>query len=142
MTEPTEISFVVRGKVIPKKTGQQIRRNYKTGKPFPTSGDEHKAWRDAAIAQVRPLWARQVGRPWGSRDEAVELRVVFYCAPGQKADWDNLYTSIPDMLEAAGVITNDYWCIQPRKGSDRIRDGSEPRAEITVWRHPGYEWGF
>lgn len=142
MTEPTEISFTIGGKVIPKKTSQAIHVSRKTGKRFPTSNKAHKAWRDAATTPLRLFWANQVGRPWGSRDEAVEVRSVIYMAPGQKADLDNLYTSLLDLLETAGIIANDYWCIRPHPDSRRIRDGSEPRAEITIWRHPGYEWGF
>ena len=59
------------------------------------------------------------------------MRAVFYTAKRQRPDLTNLEQAVGDMLEKAGVITNDYW-IGSWDGSRRLKDWDEPRVEITI----------
>lgn len=140
--EPSSVSVTIPGQPVAKKTSQRIAKRRRGGRPFILSSDAHRRWRDGNLPGLKLFWHSRVGRAWGSREEPVQVRAVFYLGPGQRPDLDNLYTAILDLLQAAGVISNDYWVMTPHPETRRVRDGSHPRAEITIWRRPDHRWEF
>jgi len=127
------MKLIYHGPPITKKTGQQIVLHGKRPRLLPS-----KAYRQLLPSAVPELMAQRRGAPWplnreGGRRVDVQVRATFYLAPKQRPDLSGLLEACGDILQAAGVIFNDYSIIS-WDGSRRVRDGSEPRTEVEVWQ--------
>jgi Holliday junction resolvase RusA-like endonuclease len=127
-------NLVVDGPPASKKNSQQL--GY-VGKKCPACGralmrifpsKDYRNWERSALKQLAPQWHDP---PLGSKDQILWVRAVFYLAKRQRPDLTNLEEAVGDLLEKAGVITNDYW-IGSWDGSRKAKDWEEPRVEITI----------
>jgi Holliday junction resolvase RusA-like endonuclease len=91
------------------------------------SSKVYRAWEDQAIMQVRQQWG---DKPPLEGDLIADARI--YQDKGQAIDATNALEGPWDVLEACGVIRNDY---QLSSGSwVRYRDADDPRIEINLYK--------
>lgn len=82
----------------------------------------------SALAELRPQVAKVGSVPHRT---PVNVEAHFYLGPRQAPDFDGLLNACGDILEAAGVIPNDYW-ISSWDRTRRHRDTANPRTEVTI----------
>lgn len=117
------IRLVYHGPPATKKTSQQIAHSGSRVLVLPS-----KAYRELLRTAVPELRAQHRSLPLA---RAVSIAARFYLAPRQRPDLSGLFEAAGDILQAAGVLANDYWIVS-WDGSRRIRDGSEPRTEVDI----------
>ena len=109
---------------ITKKNHQQIRRNFKTGKPFISQSEQYRQYeRDAGyfIPKGRTI------------KTAVNVKCLFYMPTSRKVDLTNLLEATDDILVRYGLIEDDnYTVIQSHDGSRVFIDRENPRTEIEI----------
>ena len=121
--------FVLRGELAPKKTSPVLRRSgrrchacgQQTGPTTVGHLKRREASWDQAVLQARAAWH---GPPI---DQPVTVRARYF-RRRLDADPTNLDSALADVLQAAGVVTNDkllcVWADHPR------RDTANPRTEF------------
>lgn len=115
--------IVIRLRPESKKNKWRIRRNPKTGKR--SIGTYGNVWETAAVQQVRAQWS-----PRQPIDHPVVLACWIYQGAGQHVDADGALTSGMDVLQAAGVLKNDYRVVGGMFW--RERDTAEPRIVMEI----------
>lgn len=101
-------------------------------------------YRDAqkiVVPQLHAAWQLNKGRPIGGPEELLHLEAFFYLGPRQRPDLLSLKEACSDLLQEAGVITDDRW-IESWDGSRRLKHQRHaPRTEVTIYRFtpPGDE---
>ena len=76
--------------------------------------------------------AGHAGLELGGEKQFLAVRARFFLAPRQRPDLAGLIQAAGDILETAGVITNDFW-IRSWDGSGWTRElWEEPRTEIRI----------
>jgi len=84
-------------------------------------------WRDEVVPQlaffVRRVQAQPIMRP-------VNCKALFY-RDAERGDAVGYYQGLADILQEAGVVTNDFW-IMSWDGSRMLKDRDNPRVEITL----------
>jgi len=89
-----------------------------------------KAW-DLYLPQAISQWGRSgVGAPIPKK-VMVNAKIVTHRATHHRADSSNLYQLPEDVLQAAGVLVDDYQ-IESHDGSRRDYDKDNPRVEVTL----------
>lgn len=125
-----------------KKNRQEIRRSKKprfskAGVALPNQwiapNKEYEAWAETAVYYARIAWSK-LGRrePVGAAGEQVWLAMRFHLPPRSAPDQSNLYEGVQDVLQDAGVLSNDYWVVS-HDGSDRVRAKAAPGVEVVVY---------
>lgn len=125
-------NLVIEGPPASKKNSLQLGQvgrkcpacNRSQMRVFPSK--DYRKWERSALKQIQ--WPDP---PLGSKDQPVWVRAAFYLAKRQRPDLTNLEEAVGDMLEKAGVISNDYW-IASWDGSRKFKDWDRPRVEITI----------
>ena len=118
------VAFVVLGQPVSMKNRRQMFKNRRTGKLYPGKSDEAMSYSASFLAQV-PLWAR-LGI--GSMNRLIRSEIVAYYA-SWRSDLDLEF--VYDLLQKAGVVSNDRWIRQKWADGTRI-DPDNPRIEIRL----------
>jgi Holliday junction resolvase RusA-like endonuclease len=95
-----------------------------TGK-YLVSNSKYQKWEKHAILQAKTQWK---GAPL---DTWLRMTAAFYLPTARKSDLSNLYEAPQDMLEKAGILTNDNLIVS-HDGSRRYIDRDNPRMEIHL----------
>ncbi len=117
--------FVITGNPPIKKNSRSIGRNAKTGRMFPMKSPALRAAEEAAIWELQE---QKSGDPW---DSPVAVKFIFFRCDQRRVDLSNLYEFAQDVLQKAGILTDDFW-IFSHDGSRREYDHEHPRTEITI----------
>lgn len=108
---------------VTKKNSQQIRRNFKTGKPFISQSDAYKAYEGACGYFLKPLGI----------SSQINIKAIYYLAKSGKTDITNLHSALHDVLVKHGVIADDnYKIVVSTDGSRVYVDKENPRTEIEI----------
>ncbi len=124
------------GHVPPKKNSRNLFVDG-AGKIHNKPSKEYCAWEKVATVVLMSAW-REAGnfRAVGSATTAVWLRVQIWHPRGRRPDALNVYQSVEDVLQSAGVLTDDKW-IEHHDGSRLYPDdGRGPRCEVEVFVRP------
>lgn len=112
------------GQVPAQKNDKRMAYNSRTGKPFPVTSPQIKAWKaDVAL---------QLSRYKGQPDGKAILIYQFYVKDNRRRDIDNMICSINDALVTAGLLKDDSWQNLAIGGADAEVDTKNPRAEIYI----------
>lgn len=118
------IELILEGNIPSKKNS---RINTPDGKSFPSR--DFIKWQNEALRQVRlQTHSRMRGH--------VQIEVIIYFATLGRADTDNKYTSILDMLVEALVLPDDYWESIVRGVVEAAYRPGEPGAFIRITEMP------
>lgn len=98
------------------------------GQPFVAPESRSAYWQKRATKALREQWCGR--RAIGGPKEPVTCSVIFYVGRRQRPDIYGLEQAMGDALEAAGVVSNDYWI--GSQYSERHRDVDRPRMEICL----------
>lgn len=139
--DPAGLHLVWHGNPTTKKNSQEIAaRKAKPGAKKPRRGLSALTWPYVPFivpgrAYKKALKSALVelvgqGRPVPAKTE-LWVEAHFYLGARQQPDLDGLFNACADILEAAGVIPNDYW-IASWDGSRKHRDPGNPRTEVWV----------
>jgi Holliday junction resolvase RusA-like endonuclease len=92
------MNLIYIGRVISKKNSKQwIVRG---GRRFLIPSERHGVFLNDALSQLRPQIKQKFTGP-------VDVVMEFFIPGKQRADGDNLYTSMLDVLQTAGAIVDD-----------------------------------
>lgn len=82
------------------------------------------------VPQLRRAWGERP--PIGGKDQPLWIEAHYFIGPRQRPDGLSLNEAAADLLQAAGVITNDSW-IESWDGTRRHKDQrGNPRTEIVI----------
>lgn len=130
--------LVIQGHCPSKKTSQAILMNKATGKRFISKPQRARDYEEPAVAQLHDQWkVHGRRRPALCHDVLCSLKVYYYAAKGlgRRADAHGPGETIYDVLQAAGVITNDVHLVpggvvdpetMKRLGVGWVAFGNEP----------------
>lgn len=110
-----------------KNHGQIVRANGR--KPSMLPSKQWRAWSDAVSPRIRSALATAGMAPISY---PVNCRAIFY-RDANRGDAVGYYQGLADVLEKAGVVTNDV-CITTWDGSRLRNDAANPRVEIELTR--------
>lgn len=132
MTAPLELpggivaSFVILGECRTKKTSQRLIVT-PSGKRKILPSKAHEKWANDAQLQVQSQW-----RGGRALTCMINMTARFFRATDD-ADLGNLIAGVCDVLEAAGVVRDD-WSIRGLDGSRIYVDEKNPRVEAVLTR--------
>jgi Holliday junction resolvase RusA-like endonuclease len=118
--------ITILGKPATKKNSGRVART-RSGVPFLLPSAQYVKWRDLAHLQARRQWFAMFGRTLAAPC-AVALTVYRWRRVG---DLDNFISAAGDLLQYAGVITNDR-LIRSWDGSRLECDPTNPRVELLI----------
>jgi Holliday junction resolvase RusA-like endonuclease len=118
------VRLVIHGAPRTKKNSPRMARNKKTGASFPLPSASYENWEQRAIWQVK----QQHRGP--CIDCPVEVTATIY-RERAVGDLINYLQAVADMLQEAGVLTDDKW-VMSWDGSRLDKDAANPRVEIAI----------
>ena len=121
--------FVIKGNPVIKKNSRPIYRNQKSGVSFLGKSKRLVDAETDAISQIKKQ-SRDIIEPLPITYR-VHIRFLFYSRTRAFRDLSNLYEFPQDVLQAAGIIKNDY-LIESHDGSRKLYDKENPRTEIYI----------
>lgn len=134
---PVRVTWV--GSPATKKTSQRIirPRSRKGSAPRPPIILPSVAYSQmvkTALPQIRSQYSGPpLDRGPDGKGRLLSVRVRYFLAKRQRPDVSGLYEATGDLLQAAGVISNDYWIEQwPSPGGVRFKDFDNPRTEVMI----------
>lgn len=120
------MTLTLPGLPVPKKNSKQIFLNRRTGKPFVTSSERYKAWREEMGYRIRRF---RPAKPFVKAKVAIR----FFAENRRRFDLSNAAESVMDLLVEEGFLQDD--CVEnvpelvlSYAGVDR----EKPRAEIQI----------
>lgn len=131
------LRFTYRGKPAVKKNSQEIITRGPDERPLLVPGADFRRAQRGAVPQIQAFLSYRPAMPTGAtalgtKKRPVRVQAHFYLGKRQNPDLDGLISGCADILEAAGVVANDYWIVS-WDGSRRFRDPDDPRTEVSVW---------
>ena len=123
------MKLIVIGAPRTKKTSQRIMRS-RSGGSFIAQSEQHNAWAESAILQMRGQAMRQRPRSAGPMEIPVNLHALVY-RDRNVGDLGNYLAAICDALERADVVANDR-LIGGFDGSRLLVDAKNPRIELEL----------
>jgi Holliday junction resolvase RusA-like endonuclease len=128
------LELVYHGNPRVKKNSQQIV-TFKDGRrPILVSSPEYrKAEKEAVRELANVLLGHDDLLPLDRDGRELRVQALFYLGKRQHPDLDGLISAAADILEAAGVLENDYRIVS-WDGTRRFRDADNPRTEIAIWQ--------
>lgn len=105
------------------RCGQRHQVTSKPSKPA-------EAWMKEATRLWEMQWARRFKEPL-PEDVYLNAAIRSYRQTKHRSDASNLYEAPQDALEAAGVLSDDYW-ITSHEGCRRRYDKENPRVEVVL----------
>lgn len=116
---PGGYRLVIHGAPRTKKTSNSLQMHDGRLKVVPSAA--WMAWRDASLPQI----------PKGTLpDQLYNCAALFY-RDRATGDATGYYQGLADILEEAGVVSNDKW-IESWNGSRRLLDRDNPRVELVI----------
>ena len=109
---------------ITKKNSQQILINRKTGRPFISPSKQYKQYKKDCEPYLEGLVEEPI-------DQEMAVKCVYYTKTRRKVDLTNLMEATHDILQDAGVISDDA-LIKSVDGSRVYHDKDNPRTEIEI----------
>ena len=120
------MKFTVPLPPITKKNHQQIRRNFRTGKPFVAQSEQYIQYEKDA------MWFIPKGE---CIDYPVNVKCLFYMPTKRLCDLTGHLQSIDDIMVKAGLLKDDnYTIIECHDGSRVLYDKDNPRTEVEITR--------
>lgn len=120
------MKFTIPFSPVTKKNSQQIRRNFKTGKPFIAQSDQYIAYEKDCMFAITGAYRIKIDYP-------VNLAATFYMPTARRVDLVNLIEALQDVLVRAGVLTDDNsQIVVSTDGSRVLLDRKHPRTEIEI----------
>ena len=107
-----------------KKNSQRILKK-RDGTPFIAQSERHNAWSNQAIITPRPGLLPDI--PWN-------CAALIY-RDANRGDAVGYQQAIADLLEKAGVLSNDKWIVT-WDGTRMRKDAKRPRIEVTLTPAP------
>lgn len=99
-------------------------------KPVIVQGAKHRGWHARAMAAASLV---RGPRPLLAAEHLGRVRTVVYMKQGQTGDLVNFEQAVWDLLQDAGLISNDFW-INSHDGSERRwTEPDVPRIEVDLW---------
>lgn len=89
------IELTIPGFPVSKKNSRQ---NFKSGRSIPS--ERHRMWEQMAVAECQALYK-------GPMVKQCEVESYMVLPDRRRRDYDNMHTSILDMLVAAGILEDD-----------------------------------
>ena len=131
MAEKTVVRFTIPLEPVGKKNSQEIHINRRTGRPFVDQSKRYRKY-EAACKLLIPVEARK------AIDYPVNVKAMYYRASRRRIDLANLHSALHDVLQSAGVITDDS-ALSPAvvvstDGSRVLVDKNNPRTEVEIWK--------
>jgi len=123
----TLVAFTIPGAPRTKKTSNRIVRAGKFTKVLPSKA--HEAWFDAVFLETKTR-ARRATKVDLPINHPVNVRALFY-REALTGDATGYYQALADLLEAAGVVTNDKLLVS-WDGSRLSKDSESPRIEVFI----------
>lgn len=99
--------------------------NQTTGKPFPVTGKNTKAWQLSAHQQL-------ISQFKGCADGKVSIAYQFFVKDDRRRDIDNMIATVNDALVKAELLKDDSWKYLSIGGADAEIDRENPRVELWV----------
>ena len=138
------INFTISGNPVSSKNSRPIYINKSTGSRFIGKSQALRDYTDLGLYEldrqkkwdVRNLCFRKSDPNWeGARDYPItipiEIKFTFYCRDNRKRDLVNLCQAPLDLLQKAGIISDDS-IVKSLDGSRIYIDKSRPRTEIEI----------
>ncbi len=121
-----ELKLCITYPPVTKKNHQQIRKNFKTGKPFIAQSDQYRQYENAALWLLRNKVQKPITTP-------VEVRALFYMPTKRRVDLTNPLEAVDDVLVKANILADDNCgIIASHDGSRVLYDKQNPRTEILI----------
>ena len=119
------IKFTIPLCPITKKNHQEIRRNFRTGKPYISQSEQYRQYETDA------LWL--IPKRGIPIDFPVNVKCLFYVPTKGRCDLVGHLQSIDDILVKAGILADDnYKIIASHDGSRVFVDKENPRTEVEI----------
>lgn len=94
--------------------------------------EDYRAVQQVVVPALSKAWLARKGQPLGGPEEPIHLIASFYLGPRQRPDLLSLEEACADLLQEAGVLSNDKW-IESWDGSRRLKtDRQHPRTEVLI----------
>ena len=119
-----QLELHLEDRIITKKNGKIISFNRSTGRPFIRSKECFKVFEEKSMLLLK---SQAAGEKFLGR---VYIDYVFFVKGAQIVDTDNMQTTINDLLQDAGIITNDRNNVEGHY--KRIDNAGKWGAIITV----------
>jgi len=123
-------SIVIPGQPASKKNSQIVRCI--NGKPLLLQSKAYRAYEKAALKALMEYQGKRVSGP-------VEVTVHYWLKDNRRPDLNNLMAATADILEKAGVISNDRDIVS-WDGSRIMGTSPNPRAEIILTSKDSKLW--
>lgn len=117
--------IILKGQPITKKNHQQIMLNKTTGKRFVMQSGAYKLYEEDCLWQLKKYSNLKI-------DYKIQLTCLYYLANARAPDLLNLLAATADILEKAGVITNDKNIVSFDGSRIVGTDENNPRVEIKI----------
>lgn len=102
---PMEVKLSWKGRPSIKKNSMTVIRV--GNRMLPQFSKSYKEALATQLPQIKEQWGER--ESIGSAENQLWLEAHFFISGKSEADWDNLVTSLFDLLQKAGVISNDRW---------------------------------
>lgn len=116
--------IVLFGSVPSQKNDKVIAINKRTGKRFPMTSGNVRAWQDNAEEQLGGFTESFTGR--------VQIDYMFYVKDNRNRDIDNMVCTVNDALVKSGIIKSDSWQYLKIGFADAEVDKDDPRVELNL----------
>ena len=124
------LKLTITGKPITKKNSQRIVTNRKTGRAFPLPSKQFETYKKAFLLQARKY------QPKEPIDEPITVRACYYMPTRHRVDITNLMNATHDLLQDAGIISDDSMkIVKSVDGSRVFYDKENPRVEISITKY-------
>lgn len=121
------------GETIPRNIAAAAALCFKAGavaQPIIVPPKSHDDWKKTALRAVARV---RCPRPVVPQGHLIRLEAVIYLAAGQTGDLVNFIEALQDMLQEAGIITNDYWVNGFGDTRREKTDPQNPRIDVSIW---------
>lgn len=120
--------FIITGNPMIKKNSRNVVRNKSTGRMFPIKSKRLNGAESDALGELEKQKRSYMTYPYAV---PLHVRFMFYRGDRRGVDLSNLYEFAQDVLQEAGIITNDVQ-IESHDGSRKLYDKQNPRTEIYI----------
>ena len=121
----------IKGRPASKKNNRRTFKHRYTGQQMNIPSEAYENFRVIALPQLLPITYKRGFTPFSKN---IQIRYVFHQKGKLSQDADNAMASVNDILQEAGIITNDKYIT---KGSFLIISGCDDwKTEVTITELP------
>lgn len=125
-----KMKITVTGRPITKKNSQQIIPNRRTGRSIIVPSKQFKTYQKEFLRQTQKHRLKE------PIDEPITLTACYYMPTRHKVDITNLMSATHDLLQDAGIISDDSMKVVKSVDGTRVYyDKENPRVEITITKY-------